>query len=257
MVPTGLAEAEELIAGARRIAVLTGAGISTDSGIPDFRGPEGVWTKNPSAEALFDYDTYMGDVNVRREVWALRRANAAWTARPNAAHLALAELDRAGRLTALITQNIDGLHQKAGTDPEHVLEVHGTIHEVECMRCHARTDTPSVLSRLDEESDPHCTRCGGILKTATISFGQRLDPEVIDAAARAAAEADLFIAIGTSLAVHPAAGLCDVAIDNGAPLIIVNNEPTPYDQAAAAVVRHPICDAVPGLIRVAIDEATI
>ncbi|GAA1118488.1 SIR2 family NAD-dependent protein deacylase [Nocardiopsis composta] len=248
----GLAEAEALIGGAGRVGVLTGAGISTDSGIPDFRGPQGVWTRDPGAAALFDYDTYMGDADVRRRVWRMRRANPAWTAEPNAAHRALAELDRSGRLLGLVTQNIDGLHQAGGVAAERVIEVHGTIHEVECTSCGRRTPTPEVLARLDEESDPHCPVCGGIQKTATISFGQMLDPAVLEAAAATAAGADLFLAIGTSLTVHPAAGLCDVALEHGAPLVVVNAEDTPYDDLAAAVLREPIAEAVPALVRAAL-----
>ncbi|GAA4919631.1 SIR2 family NAD-dependent protein deacylase [Streptomonospora salina] len=241
------ADAASLIAGADSVTVLTGAGVSTDSGIPDFRGPQGMWTKDPGAAALFDFDTYMADVNVRRRVWQLRRDNPAWQARPNAAHRALADLDAAGRLRALVTQNIDGLHQAAGTAGERVLEVHGTIHRVVCTACGASTPAPQVLERLEEESDPRCSACGGIQKTDTVSFGQRLDPAVLDAAVEAAADGDVFLAVGTSLGVHPVAGLCDVALDHGAPLVVVNADPTPYDDRAEAVLRGPISDVVPEL----------
>lgn len=204
-------EVAELLAATDRVTVLTGAGVSTDSGIPDFRGPQGVWTKNPGAAAMFDIGTYLADADVRREVWQMRRAHPAWTARPNAAHHALTELDRAGRLRALITQNIDGLHQAAGTDPRRVIEVHGTVHWIICMTCGLRTPTPEVLARLEEESDPHCRECGGIQKADTISFGQRLRSEVLEAAVQATEDCDAFVAVGTSLTVHPVAGLCDLA----------------------------------------------
>lgn len=244
-----LAAAEALLSGSGKVAVLTGAGISTDSGIPDFRGPQGVWTKDPAVAAMFDYDTYMSDADVRRRVWLMRRDHPAWDAEPNDAHRALADLAGSGRLRGLITQNIDGLHQAAGVPDDRVIEVHGTMHRVACMSCGLRTPTPEVLARLDEESDPHCLACGGIQKADTISFGQMLDPEVIEAAAAVAEDAEVFIAIGTSLTVHPAAGLCDVALSAGATLIVVNAEPTPYDEAASAVLRDPIGDAVPALVR--------
>ncbi|WP_141922891.1 SIR2 family NAD-dependent protein deacylase [Haloactinospora alba] len=244
--------AAALLAEAGQITVLTGAGISTESGIPDFRGPQGVWTTDPAAAALFDLDTYLSDVDVRRRVWRMRREHSAWTAEPNAAHRAITEADREGRLRGLITQNIDGLHQAAGTDPQRVMEVHGTIHYVVCMSCGTRTPTPEVLARLDDESDPHCLACGGVQKADTISFGQRLDPEVLDAAAAATADCRAFVTIGTSLTVHPVAGLCDIALERDIPLIIVNADPTPYDAAAAATVRDPIGEAVPNLLREAL-----
>jgi NAD-dependent deacetylase len=234
---------------ARRITVLTGAGISTDSGIPDFRGPQGVWTRDPEAEKLSTLRYYVTDPEIRRRAWQARRDHAAWTARPNAAHAALADLERQGRLRALITQNIDGLHQSAGSSPGLVLEVHGTVHEVACLGCGERTTMRSALDRVDAgEPDPACLSCGGILKSATISFGQALDAEVIDAAARAAADCDVFLAVGTSLTVHPVAGLTEVAAGAGARVVIVNAEPTPYDGLADLVVREPIGTALPRLL---------
>ncbi|GAA3744288.1 SIR2 family NAD-dependent protein deacylase [Salinactinospora qingdaonensis] len=229
------------------ITVLTGAGISTESGIPDFRGPQGLWTNNPGAAALFDIDTYLGDANVRRRVWHMRRDHPAWTAHPNAAHRALADLAAAERLRAIVTQNIDGLQQAAGTDPDSVIEVHGTLHWVVCLSCDLRTPTPEVLQRLEEESDPRCLACGGIQKADTISFGQRLKPDVLQAAVDAAQSCAAFVAIGTSLSVQPVAGLCDLALDSGATLIVVNEQPTPYDEQADAVLREPIGEVVPAL----------
>jgi NAD-dependent deacetylase len=248
-----LARARELISTAERITVLTGAGISTDSGIPDFRGPNGVWTKNPGAERLATLSTYVEDPEVRRTSWRNRREHPAWQAEPNAAHRSLVALERSGQLVAIVTQNIDGLHQRAGSDPNRVIEVHGTMHEVECLSCGRRTPMADVLLRVDAgEEDPYCEICGGILKSATISFGQALVPSVISAAVSAAEGADVFLAIGSSLTVHPAAGLCDVAVESGAVLVIVNAQPTPYDGLArgsgGVVLRSPIGAVLPALV---------
>src|SRR5919107_5124857 len=226
---------------ARSITVLTGAGISTDSGIPDFRGPQGVWTRDPNAAAMFTLDNYVADPEVRRRAWRSRREHSAWTAEPNAGHAALVELERAGRLRSIVTQNIDGLHQKAGSDPEKVIEIHGTIWQVVCLSCGNRTSMAETLARLDTgEDDPACELCGGILKSATISFGQALEPEVLRAAVRAAQDCDLLLAVGTSLTVHPAAGLVDLATAAGARVVVINAQPTPYDRVADAVIREPI-----------------
>jgi NAD-dependent deacetylase len=239
----------ELVAKAERIAVLTGAGISTASGIPDFRGPQGVWTKNPAAQLMFDIDEYVASAAVRTEAWKFRLAAPTWTAEPNAGHRALVDLERQGRLTGLITQNIDGLHQKAGSSPALVHELHGTIWSVDCLNCGRRIPMAEVLPRLEAgDEDPACEVCGGILKSATVSFGQSLDQAVLDAAVAATEQADLFIAIGTSLQVYPAAGLCDVALSAGADLLILNAEPTPYDELAAAVLRTPIEQSLPVLV---------
>lgn len=219
-----------------RVVVLTGAGISTDSGISDFRGPNGLWTRNPAAQAMFDIQTYMRDPEVRRMAWANRRENPSWTAEPNRGHHALAGLQRAGHLDTLLTQNIDGLHQRAGSTD--VLELHGTIWEVSCLSCGGRWPTPEVLAR--PEPDPSCLLCGGLLKTATISFGQPLDADVLDAAFLAASRADLLVAIGTSLQVNPVAGLAGAAPS----LAIVNAEPTPYDEDAVVVVRDSISEVL-------------
>ena len=237
------------IASARSITVLTGAGISTDSGIPDFRGPQGVWTRNPGAAAMFTLDNYIADPDVRRLAWRNRREHAAWTAEPNSGHRALVGLEKAGRLRAIVTQNIDGLHQKAGSDPAKVIEIHGTLWQVQCLSCENRTKMEDTLARVDAgEEDPPCQLCGGILKSATISFGQQLDPFVLRAAARAAENCDLLLAVGTSLTVHPAAGLVDVALAAGARFIVINAQPTPYDPLADAVVREPIGVALPALV---------
>ncbi|WP_205325481.1 NAD-dependent deacylase [Glycomyces sp. YM15] len=247
MSTTPTAEVARRIREASSITVLTGAGVSTDSGIPDFRGPQGVWTKNPAAEKLFTIDAYLADPDVRRQAWAARRRSPLWTATPNAAHRALAEFERTGRLRAVITQNTDGLHQAAGSD--RVIEIHGTARDAACLDCGARMPMTEVLPRLEAgETDPPCLVCGGILKSATISFGQQLDGDVLDAAVEATRQADLFIAIGTSLGVYPAAGLCDYALAHGARLVILNGEPTPYDEVADAVLREPIGGVLPGLL---------
>lgn len=229
--------------------MLTGAGVSTDSGIPDFRGPDGLWTRNPGTERLFDIDAYLSDPEVRHRSWLARRQNPAWHAEPNAAHLALAALERRGALRALVTQNIDRLHQRAGSSPELVLELHGNMVEAVCTGCGAGSLTRDALDRVDAgETDPRCLRCGGILKTATVMFGQSLDRVVLTAALEAAADCRWFVAVGTTLQVHPAAGLCDVAVRNGADLIIVNADATPYDHLATRLVREPIGVALPALL---------
>jgi NAD-dependent deacetylase len=234
---------------ARRVtglAVLTGAGISTDSGIPDFRGPSGIWTKNPAAEKLSTYQAYMADPELRHRSWQNRLAHPAWAAEPNPAHLALARLARSTIDTWVITQNIDGLHQRAGTPADRVIELHGTMFGVVCTGCGDRTAMADALARVRAgEGDPPCTRCGGILKSATVMFGQPLEPGVFQRAAVAAACCDLMLAIGSTLTVEPAASLCAIAAEAGAGLVIVNRDPTPYDAAATAVIREPIGEAVP------------
>jgi NAD-dependent deacetylase len=231
------------------IAVLTGAGISTDSGIPDFRGPQGVWTRNPGAEKMATYRVYVSDPEVRRRSWQSRLAHPAWSAQPNAAHLALARLAASRPDTTVITQNIDGLHQRAGTPADCVLELHGTIYEVVCVGCGGRGDMASALARVRAgEPDPSCSDCGGILKSATVMFGQPLDDVVFARAAAAARAADLFVAIGSTLTVEPAASLCAIAVRSGARLVIVNRDPTPYDPMATARITEPIGEAVPAVV---------
>jgi NAD-dependent deacetylase len=234
---------------AERVTVLTGAGVSTGSGIPDFRGPDGLWTKDPAAAAMFDIDAYRRDPALRVRAWRNRRDHPAWSARPNAAHAALVDLERTGRLRALVTQNIDGLHQRAGSSPELVVELHGTLFWAACLDCGLRTPMDQVLARVDAgEDDPPCPRCGGLQRSATIAFGQALDPVVLGQAVRAAQECDLFVAAGTSLLVDPAAGLCAVALRRGARLVVVNGSPTPYDEAADSVLRGELTQLLPALM---------
>ncbi len=241
--------AHRLVATARRVVVLTGAGISTDSGIPDFRGPKGVWTKDPEAERLATLDVYLLDGDVRRRAWRNRVESPTWSAEPNAGHRALVTLERKGKLHTLVTQNIDGLHHLAGNDPAKLIEIHGTMRDVVCMACGDRGPAEPTLDRVRAgEDDPACLECGGILKSATISFGQSLVAEDLLRAEAAAAECDLLLAVGSSLTVYPAAGLVPTADHHGAPVVIVNGEPTPYDELAAAVVREPISQSLPAIV---------
>ncbi len=244
----GLAQIRDWIDDARSVVALTGAGISTDSGIPDFRGPQGVWTLNPKAEKMSDIRYYVADPEVRRLSWQSRLASPAWTARPNAGHVALAELERRGRLHALITQNIDGLHLRAGNSRGRVIEVHGNLHQAICLACGWKGPMQQVLERVRAgEEDPPCAECSGILKSDTISFGQNLVPEVIGKAMRVAAEADVLLAVGSTLQVYPVAGAVPIAQQAGAKLIIVNAQPTQFDDIADAVVREPIGTALPAI----------
>jgi len=241
--------AQRILRSAQRIVVLTGAGISTDSGIPDFRGPQGVWTKNPAAERTSTLSNYLQDPEVRRLSWQQRIASPAWQATPNAGHRALVELEHQGRLSALVTQNIDELHQKAGSSPDLVVELHGTMHRVVCWKCGEQGPMEPTLERVRAgDPDPACLTCGGILKSATISFGQNLDPDTIARAERAALSCDALLAVGSTLTVYPAAGLVPVAKDSGAAVVIVNAEPTAFDPEADAVVRASISDVLPLLV---------
>ena len=242
-------EARKWVDAAERVVVLTGAGISTDSGIPDFRGPQGVWTKNPHAEKLSNIHYYLADPEVRKASWQNRLNSPAWSAGPNAGHRALVELERRKKLHSLITQNIDELHQLAGNSPHLVVEVHGTMRKFMCWGCGMRGPMQKVLERVRAgEEDPACRDCGGILKSDTISFGQQLVPEVIDRAMQAAGEADLFLAVGTSLQVYPVAGAVDIARSAGAKLVIVNAEPTPFDEVADAVFNASISEVLPAIL---------
>ncbi|CAM5746213.1 putative NAD-dependent protein deacetylase 2 [Streptomyces afghaniensis 772] len=232
------------------VALLTGAGISTESGIPDYRGPNGLWRRDPDAEKLVTYAYYMADPEIRRRSWRMRRENRALQAEPNAAHRAVAELERSGVPVRVITQNVDGLHQLAGMPDRKVLELHGTARSVVCTGCHARGSMEDALARVEAgEHDPPCLECGGVLKSATVMFGERLDPVVLGEAAAISKACQVFVAVGTSLQVQPAAGLAGVAADHGARLIIVNAEPTPYDDRADEIVREPIGTALPELLR--------
>ena len=234
---------------AQRVVVLTGAGISTESGIPDFRGPNGIWTKDPKAERMSSLQHYMADPDLRVRAWQARLDHPGWKAEPNKAHRALAELERKGKLHTLVTQNIDGLHQKGGTSEAVTIEIHGTMREVMCMSCGERAPMQRALDRVRAgEPDPPCRSCGGILKSATISFGQNLVASDLERAYRAAASCDLFIAAGTSLTVFPVAQLPHIALQAGADLAIFNAEPTPFDDLARWVVSGPLGESLPSLV---------
>jgi NAD-dependent deacetylase len=230
------------------VVALTGAGISTDSGIPDFRGPQGVWTKNPEAEKMATLDHYLSDPEIRKRSWRSRLDSKVFEARPNSGHLALAELERRGRLATVITQNVDGLHLAAGHDPARVVEVHGTVHRVRCMSCDDSAPMEKALARVRAgEEDPPCRSCGGILKSATISFGQGLVQSDIERAEEAALACDLMLAIGSTLGVYPVAQVVPIAKQTGARVVIINAEPTQMDPIADLVVNARIADVLPAI----------
>ena len=234
---------------AERIVGLTGAGISTDSGIPDFRGPQGVWTRNPAAEKMATLQHYMADPDVRKKSWQDRLNSPTWHAKPNGGHLAFVTLERRGKLESLITQNVDGLHVMAGLSPSRVIEIHGTMREVTCMACGERAPMERALARVRAgEEDPACRSCGGILKSATISFGQALVYDDLVRAERAARGCDLMLAVGSTLSVFPAAGVVPVAKDAGARVVIINAEPTQMDDLGDAVLRGSISEILPAVV---------
>jgi NAD-dependent deacetylase len=255
-VPDGVVRARTLLERARRVVVLTGAGISTDSGIRDFRGPQGLWTKNPEAEKAAQLSAYVSDPELRKRAWQNRLTSSMWEASPNAGHRALVDLERSGRLDTLVTQNIDGLHHGAGTDPTRIVEIHGTAREVVCLRCGDRQESEPVHERVRSgEADPSCAvvgpdgvACGGILKSATISFGQSLVPEDLYRAERAATDCDLLLAVGSTLGVFPAAGMVPIAVKHGAVVIIVNGGPTEMDSLADVVVYGSISERLPAMV---------
>ena len=242
-------DAAQMIRHARRVVVLTGAGISTRSGIPDFRGPQGLWTLNPKAEKMSNIEHYINDPEVRRLAWQSRLESPAFHAAPNAAHHALVTLEQRGNLGALVTQNVDGLHQAAGNDPARVVEVHGTLHWSRCWSCDDRRPMLETLARVTAgDPDPRCLVCGGILKSDTISFGQSLVREVIERAMNESDACELLLAVGSSLGVYPVANMVPRAKAAGSRIIIVNGEPTAMDRYADAVIGGDIVEVVPRLI---------
>jgi NAD-dependent deacetylase len=245
------------LAAAQRVTVLTGAGISTDSGIPDFRGPQGLWTKNPTAEKTSTLQNYLADPQVRRAAWKVRAESALWSAQPNAGHRAIVDIEAAGKLHAVVTQNIDELHQKAGNDPALVIEVHGTAWWTRCLSCGDRRPMAETLARVRAgEEDPPCEVCGGILKSDTISFGQALVPDVIDRAMAACRVCDVLLAVGSTLAVYPAAGGVPLAAAAGARVAIINGGATELDRLADVVLRGPISELLPAVVAAAGTAAT-
>ncbi len=242
-------EARRHVARSERVTVLTGAGISTDSRIPDFRGPNGVWTKNPGSEKQATLQNYVADPEVRRRAWSNRLDSPIWSAEPNDGHRAIVHLERTGRLHLLITQNIDGLHHRAGSNPDRIVEIHGSVREVVCLECDYRAPMAVALARVRAgEADPECGDCGGVLKSATISFGQNLVHEDLVRAEAAAKACDLLLAVGSTLSVYPIAGVVPVARRSGAKVIIVNAEPTEMDALADTVVRGSISEVLPVLV---------
>ena len=244
-----LAQAAVMVAAAQQVVVLTGAGISTDSGIPDFRGPNGVWTKNPDAEKASHIDVYVNDQAIRQSNWNLRATGVLWPdIAPNPGHRALVDLENQGKLRALVTQNVDGLHQMAGTGLEKMIEVHGNVHEAVCLQCDWRENIEPVLERVrNGEADPRCG-CGGLIKTATILFGQSLVEQDVDNMFAAASECDLLLAVGTTLGVSPVNALVPQAVHYGAPVIIVNGGPTEMDDLATVIVEGPISELLPQIV---------
>jgi len=238
-----------LLHAARRVVVLTGAGISTDSGLPDFRGPNGVWTRDPAAERASHIDHYLSDPAVRIRAWQTRAASPTGSTQPNPGHHALVDLERSGRLVCLLTQNVDGLHHAAGSDPALVVEVHGTMREAACLSCGDRMPMDAALERVRAgEDDPACLGCGGILKSATISFGQSLVADDLVRADEAARGCDLLLAVGSTLSVFPIADVVPLAVAHGAQVGIVNGSPTAMDDLADVVVQGSISEVLPALV---------
>jgi NAD-dependent deacetylase len=257
MARTEVERASVLVERAQRIVVLTGAGVSTDSGIPDFRGPDGVWTRDPAAERMATLEAYVGDPEVRRRAWQSRLTSPLWAAQPNRGHEAIVELERTRRLDTLITQNIDGLHQKAGSNPDLIIEIHGNSSEIVCLSCQHRQPAEPVHDRVRAgETDPACQEvradgaiCGGILKSATISFGQNLAARDLQRAEAATTNCDLLLAVGSTLAVYPAAALVPIAAHTGAAVVIVNGGPTDMDTFADVIVTGPIGELLPTIVK--------
>ncbi len=234
---------------AERVVVLTGAGISTDSGIPDFRGPQGLWTKDPEAEKMSNIRYYVADPALRKRAWKAKLAGADHKREPNDGHRALTALDRRGKLHLLVTQNVDGLHHDAGSDPERIVEIHGTLREYACLGCDDRGPIDLVFERVRAgDEDPECRSCGGILKSATISFGQGLVSADLERADLAAQTCDLLLAVGSTLGVYPIAGIVPVAKQCGARIVIVNGGPTEMDGLADAILRGSISEVLPRIL---------
>ena len=248
--PNGQAEAaRSIIAAAESIAVLTGAGISTDAGIPDFRGPEGLWTKNPAAERASTIEHYLTDDEARRASWRMRLDTRLVNAEPTPGHHALVGLEAQGRLGHLATQNVDGLHRKAGTSAELLTEVHGSVSGIMCVSCEWRGEVAPVLDRVRAgDEDPRCETCGGILKTTVVMFGEMLPEGAMDTCIDAVDRADAFLAVGTTLEVGPVNAMAFRAHSRGLPVVVVNMGETAADHFADAKVEESISDVLPGLL---------
>ena len=248
-----LTRAKSIVDEAKNIGVLSGAGLSTASGIPDFRGPQGLWTTNPGAEALTDIETYVTDDEVRKLAWQGRLHSPVWAATPNAGHAALVDLERSGRLVGIVTQNIDGLHQAAGSNPDLIVEVHGTVRRAVCLKCGHEQPIEVVLERVENgDLDPRCqvgdVACGGLLKSATISFGQQLNPLSMPRAAAIATSCDVLLCLGSTLGVYPVASIVPLAKEHGAKLIICNKGQTSMDDLADVLVAGDLAEILPALL---------
>lgn len=235
------------------VVVLTGAGMSTASGIPDFRGPQGVWTTAPDTQRLTSLPDYLADPDVRVASWAWRAGHPGLAAEPNAAHHALVRLERAGHVALVVTQNVDGLHGAAGS--ERLAEVHGSMRDVVCVDCAWRAPIATAFARIDAgEPDPRCPDCGGITKAGTVFFGESLPADAIGRALNAAASASLLLALGTTLEVYPVAALPDVTQDQGGRVAVVNRGATGFDHRADLVVDADLATFVPALGAAVLDD---
>lgn len=252
MVPTTEAPldvARRILSDATRIAVLTGAGISTDAGIPDFRGPDGLWTRNPGAERASNIENYLRDAEARRASWRMRLDRRLLDAKPTAGHRALVRLERQGRLAHLVTQNVDGLHRLAGTSAELLTEVHGSAAGYVCVSCGEGGPIGVVVERVRAgEDDPRCVRCAGILKTTVVMFGEMLPEGAMEQARDAVEAADAFLAVGTTLDVSPVNAMAHWALERGIPVVVVNLGPTAADSFADAKVEASISEVLPELL---------
>lgn len=247
----------------KKIAVLTGAGISTSAGIPDFRGPNGVWTKHPDQMSVYDIEAFVGDKKAREYSWAWQKSSPVWNAQPGEAHKALVRLEQAGMLTLLATQNFDALHEKAGNSSGVIVNLHGTIGTSHCMKCHAGYTTADIMEKLDSEPDPHCHRrlpysgnmtCNGLIKTDVVYFGEMLPDGAMETSMERVAAADEFWVIGSTLEVFPAASLAPTAVQSGVPMTIMNMGRTQYDGLATQLIHDDIAEALPRLVEQTISE---
>ena len=242
-------QAADLIKDSEKIVVFTGAGVSTESGIPDFRSPGGLWSKYDPED--FTYQRFVSDEKARHKYWQMSTEffHSLQSVKPNAAHIAIAKLEAIGKLDCLITQNIDGLHQIAGVSPERIIELHGTARSVSCLSCKKRYDRDGVQERIAKgDKAPRCDDCNGLLKPATISFGQAMPEQETAEALKRSGGCDLFIVIGSSLVVQPAASMPVVAKERGARLIIINREATPHDYMADLVIQGSAGSVLPDIL---------
>jgi NAD-dependent deacetylase len=239
----------DLIVNSRRFVIFTGAGVSTESGIPDFRSPGGIWEKyNPED---FTYQRFLSSEEAREKYWKMSTEfyHTMKDVRPNAAHIAIAELERMGMVDCVITQNVDGLHQQAGSSPEKVIELHGTTRSVSCLTCRKKYSRDAVQEMIAKGVKvPKCDECNGILKPDTISFGQAMPEKETSEAYHRSSICDLFMVIGSSLVVQPAASMPVVAKRSGAKLVIINRDPTPYDNLADFVIHGPAGETMSAIL---------